>query len=159
MYQKFRHLASLRPSPMEAKGVAVWQRGIPPEAGCFGKKLPCRGKVPRRYGMTNHAFGVTQAPTEYKAHTPGRACTTRQSPLSILRCVRKLGIRVPKGMCLPREISHVALEHRARSELAEGRVIDPEHMREVSPACGGIVGGNEPGLPKKGEVYLEASPR
>ncbi len=159
MYQKFRHLASLRPSPMEAKGVAVWQRGIPPEAGCFGKKLPCRGKVPRRYGMTNHAFGVTQAPTEYKAHTPGRACTTRQSPLSILRCVRKLGIRVPKGMCLPREISHVALEHRARSELAEGRVIDPEHMREVSPACGGIAGGNEPGLPKKGEVYLEASPR
>ena len=80
-------------------GVAVWQRSIPPEAGCFGKKLPCRGEAPRRYGMTNHAFGVTQAPTEYKAHTPGRVCTSRQSPLSISRCVRKLGIRVPKEMC------------------------------------------------------------
>jgi hypothetical protein len=44
------------------------------------------------------------------------------------------GIRVPKDMCLPREISHVALERRERGELAEGRVIDPERMREVSPA-------------------------
>ena len=35
-------------------------------------------------------------------------------------------------MCLPREVSHVALERRVRSELAEGRVIDPEHMGEVS---------------------------
>jgi len=140
-----------RESVANGNGVAVWQRGIPPEAGCFGKKLPCRGKVPRRYGMTNHAFGVTQAPTEYKAHTPGRACTTRQSPLSILRCVRKLGIRVPKGMCLPREISHVALERRVRGELAEGRVIDPERMREVSR--GHSSRWNRAGPPEKREKY------
>jgi hypothetical protein len=28
----FGHLASLRPSPMEAKGVAVWQRGVGDDA-------------------------------------------------------------------------------------------------------------------------------
>ena len=35
-------------------------------------------------------------------------------------------------MCLPREVSHAALERRVRSELAEGRVINPDRMGEVS---------------------------
>ena len=124
---------------------------------CLGKKLPCRGKVPRRYGMTNHAFGVTQAPTEYEAHTPGRVCTSRRSPLSIARCVRKLGVHVLKDMCLPREISHAALERRVRGELAEGRVIDPERMREVSRGHSSRWKRAEP--PEQGEVHSEVLPR
>ena len=35
-------------------------------------------------------------------------------------------------MCLPREISHVALERRVRGELAGKRAIDSDRMGEVS---------------------------
>jgi hypothetical protein len=54
-------------------------------------------------------------------------------------------------MCLPREISHVALERRVRGELAEGRVINPEHMREVSR--GHSSRWNRAGPPEKREKY------
>ena len=62
-----------------------------------------------------------------QAHASGPACTTRLSPLSILRCIRKLGIHVLKDMYLPREVSHVPL-----ILMAESRATCSDRMGEVS---------------------------
>jgi hypothetical protein len=56
----------------------------------------------------------------------GRACNTRQSPLSIISQVRILGARVRKDACLPREICRDV--HQRTDRTVRGG----DHVAEVS---------------------------
>ncbi len=62
----------------------------------------------------------------------GRACNTRQSPLSIIGNVRILGIHVLKDVCLTPGGLSCAPERRVRLKLAEGRATCSDRMGEVS---------------------------
>ena len=50
-YPLLRGSSSPNPSPMEAKGIAVWQPGI--RRRCLGRRPPCHGRVPRTHGAMN----------------------------------------------------------------------------------------------------------
>jgi len=69
--------------------------------------------------------GDEQKPSMRRTHWDEPAHQVR-SPLSIIRCVRKLGIHVPKDMCLPREICHDVQQWTDRT--ARGG----DHVAEVS---------------------------
>ena len=86
----------------------------------------------------------------------GRACNTRRSPLSTISSARILGAHVPKDVCLPREASHVP-----RKVACDGNWLgagQPALTAWEESAEGIVAGGNEPGLPQRGEVYPEDSP-
>ncbi len=72
----------------------------------------------------------------------GRACNTRQSPLSIIGNVRILGIHVLKDVCLTPGGLSCAPERRVRLKLAEGRATCSDRMRGVSRGHN-VTGGNE----------------
>jgi hypothetical protein len=57
---------------------------------------------------------------------------------------------------LPWEISRIALERRVRGELAEGRVIDPDRMREVSTWPVALKPQSGIGLCIAGEIFFES---
>jgi hypothetical protein len=84
---------------MEAKGI-VASNGVPVTVLRKEAALP-------RQGATK-VWGDVQKSSQ--ACIVGRACNTRQSPLSIAGNVRILGTHVPKDVCLPREVFHVPLE-------------------------------------------------
>ena len=73
----------------------------------------------------------------------GQARNTGRSPLPIIGRGRILGTCVRKGMCLPREISHIALERRMRGKVAV--VSRNRHWIVWEKSAKGIVVlGNEP---------------
>jgi hypothetical protein len=126
---------------MEAKGIAVWQPGI--RRRCLERRPPCHGRVPRTHGAMYK--------NRVEAVLVGRACNTRQSPLSILGQRRILGAHVRKDACSPREICRDVQQGLTKPQ---GEAISRQKSAE-----GIVVGGNELGLPIKGEVYPEDSPR
>jgi hypothetical protein len=92
-----------------------------------------------------------------QAYIVGRACNTRQSPLSIIGNVRILGIHAPKDVCLPREVCHVPFEKSRATEFwlsagqpaltvwqksAEGIVAGANEMARVT--CGSIASSDSP---------------
>ena len=76
-----------------------------------------------RQGTAN-VRGDEQEPSQ--AGLVGRACNTRQSPLSILSQARILGARVRKDACSPREICHDV--HQRTDQTVRGG----DHVAEVS---------------------------
>ena len=66
--------------------------------------------------------------------TPGTSGhVTIKSSIYVGVCFINPAFTRDKVLCvLPWEISHIDLERRVRGELAEGRAIDPDRMREVS---------------------------
>ena len=65
----------------------------------------------------------------------GRACNTRQSPLSILSQARILGARVRKDACLPREVCRDASRTDRRKKLPDLGITglsNPRHRRKVA---------------------------
>ena len=115
-YPLFCSSSSPKPSPMEAKGIAVAQLGI--RRRCLGRRPPCYGRVPRTHGAMYK--------NRVEAVLVGRACNTRRSPLSILGQRRILGAHVRKDACSPREICHDVRKRTDRT--ARGGY----HMAEVS---------------------------
>jgi len=103
---------------MEAKGIAVWQPGVPVICGRPGKEaaLPRQG--------TANARGDEQESSQ--AGLVGRVCNTRQSPLSILSQIRILGAHVQKDACSPRESCH-DVRNRTDQTVRGG-----DHVAEVS---------------------------
>lgn len=99
---------------MEAKGIAVWQLGI--RRRCLGRRPPCHGRVPRTHGAMNK--------NRVEAGLVGRACNTRQSPLSILGQSRILGVHVRKDACSPREICRDVRQRTDRTVRGGDRVAE-----------------------------------
>ena len=96
--------------------------------------VPGKEAAQLRQGTAN-ARDDEQEPSPRKrdlryADLVGRACNTRQSPLSILSQTRILGARVRKDACSPREICRVV---RQRTDQT---VRGGDHVAEVSPANG-----------------------
>jgi len=76
--------------------------------------------------------GDVQKP-DLRCGTPGTSGhVTTKSSIRIGVCFINPAFMHRKLRVLPWEISRTALERRVRGELAEGRAIDPDRMREVS---------------------------
>ena len=103
---------------MEAKGIAVGQPGLSITCGTPGKEA-----APPRRGTAN-AWGDAQELSQ--AGLVGRACNTRQGPLSILSQIRILGVHVRQDACSPRVICH-GVQNRTDQTVRGG-----DHVAEVS---------------------------
>lgn len=88
----------------------------------------------------------------------GRACNTRQSPLSTISNARILGIHVPKDVCLPREVSHVPFEKSRATEFWL-RAGQPVLTVWEKSADGIVAGANEMARVTCGSIASSGSPR
>ena len=100
-----------------------------------------------RQGTAN-ARGDEQEPSQ--AGLVGRACTTRQSPLSILSQTRKPGARVRKDACSPREICRDV--HQRTDRTVRGAITWQKSAEDI------VVGGNEPRWNRRGWSHPDEGP-
>ena len=153
---------------MEAKDVAVVQRGIRQRTSGGGRPAEAgyRERTGQRTGTESGGPGGTSRQHTVKSsihHRPGRYTRCSRAQRYVFTPGDPHGVR-SKGMV---EILWHRRETRRQTEntnidLKPGRGLRREQSRPSAvrkSAEGIVVGGNEPGLPKAGEVYPEDSPR
>ncbi len=113
---------SPKSSQMEAKDIVFITTGYP-------VTVLRKAVAPLRWSSTKVRGDVQKSS---QACIVGRACNTRQSPLSIIGNVRILGTHVLKDVCFTPGGLPCASERRVRLKLAEDRATCSDRMGEVS---------------------------